>query len=336
MDQRIIIGLLVAFIVGCLAQSDPYFGCAQGCRDGTREGLNYTNIAICAGVYEGYVAGPSAQSLCAETWHVCSQTRDRPLMKQIQFDEAEAITGCYSLDAAHDFNTCRPCSGNINEDDMAGVGGNCPSPRTINQARGLGSCFTGGRVDICCSGYLSSNGCQFNVGITTGVVCCANNATDPCNHGDCPKMCCKHGSCDYATGVCTCDPGYSGDDCCTHCPDLGCADCLAEPTCGWCKNAQVCTELASASCFDITFDKTGCPPAPKKAGVDQTPVIVGSVVGTIGALAIGTAIAAFILYRRFSAPQYAEFWDNFKLDGIHSNPLYKGNVAMGTSPLYEE
>ncbi len=65
-------------------------------------------------------------------------------------------------------------------------------------------------------------------------------------------------------------------------------------------------------------------------------MIVGSVVGAVGALAIGAGLAAFVLYRRFSRSEYAEFWDAWKTDGIQTNPLYSGGMITGTSPLYEE
>ncbi len=45
---------------------------------------------------------------------------------------------------SHDFDSCRACTGNVHEDDMAGVGANC-SVAIANRA----SCFTGGRIDIC-------------------------------------------------------------------------------------------------------------------------------------------------------------------------------------------
>lgn len=64
--------------------------------------------------------------------------KDRAILKNFTFDEASNFSGCYALDAAHDFDTCRPCTGNVHEDDMAGMGHNCT--RVMRNAAGCYEC----------------------------------------------------------------------------------------------------------------------------------------------------------------------------------------------------
>ncbi|KAL6062362.1 Tenascin [Balamuthia mandrillaris] len=322
--------------------------CDTGCAGGPSAvaGLeNHPNITACAGVFTGYVGGPSAQSLCARSWHVCSQTSatDRALLKQVTYEEsADEFDGCYTYDAAHDYDTCRPCTGNIHEDDMAGMGRDCKShnPNGIHGVTHLRDpgCTKSGRVDYCCEGYKESKGCQYVQNYTSGVVCCADNAENPCFDGQCPNDCCGNGLCDRSFGTCSCLPGFSGEDCCTECGKLTCEDCFNSSVCGWCANTQECVDISSTTCFEFA---ESCPVILKEEEDDGTinGVPIGGVIGAaIGGLAVTIlvvgGILGFFLYKKFAVGEYAAMWEDMFSKNAHTSSLYEGNTTEISSGLY--
>jgi len=166
------------------------------------------------------------------------------------------------------------------------------------------------------------------------VVCCADNAADPCNYLECPKNCCGNGICDFAFGTCTCSVGFVSDSCCIECSTLDCDTCLNTAGCGYCTSSKVCTSLVNPACSTpVTNETTSssiCPEQPK--------VNVAAIVGaSLGALALLSAIGAIYLYRRYSTGEYEGFWTNNNKfnEGLNENPLYaKKNIEV-ESPLYE-
>jgi len=143
----------------------------------------YPNISVCAGIFRGYVGGPEAGGICANFWHVCS-TNDIAVIRSVPYaDQNNATTSankCFAFNAAQDWGLCRFCTGNIHEDDMAGFGNGC----LHSDEPGCYTEVAGDKLGWCCSGYLTTRGCEGNdyviAGEINGVVCCADNAQDPC------------------------------------------------------------------------------------------------------------------------------------------------------------
>lgn len=85
-----------------------------------------------------------------------------------------------------------------------------------------------------CDDYASGEGCQ--------IVCPVSND----ENGDI-VVCSGHGTCDSAMGVCSCHPGYYGDDCSLSCPGLLAA------------NNDTATECSGhGSCLDVGASKVDC------------------------------------------------------------------------------
>jgi hypothetical protein len=156
---------------GPTATSDPAEGCADGTREGLEDSAAYPDVAACAGTWTGTV--DQAQDLCAGGWHVCLGSE--PALTAVAFTDGISFCGCFALDAAQDNYVCHPgceaavaagvdTAANI---DMAGLGATCNY-----QFSGAGSCITGGRID---ASENSGTGCNFTDGLT-GVVCCRDTA----------------------------------------------------------------------------------------------------------------------------------------------------------------
>jgi len=343
---------VVFCICGCIinyassAATYPTQACQIGCRNAPRAMLNdtnpdgtyflYYNISACAGYFEGYVGGTQANSICADNWHVCN-TLDIPSLVSVNFKtgiRAPYSAGkCYAYNAANDFGYCRYCTGNQHEDDMAGFGLGCTNSNET-------SCYLGNNTKngLCCSGYLTNDGCEgkvfFAANVLNGVTCCADNGQDPCFFSNCPNNCCNHGTCDTSHGTCTCGVGYVGNDCCSQCSSLDCKNCLNITGCGWCSDSKTCTSLANPTCTNpITNAPQEYSICPTTPGVNAG-VIAGA---TLGALAFLSAIGGILLYRRYSKGEYAGFWKNFNKfdDGLTDNPLYAQKNIDVVSPLYE-
>jgi len=145
-----------------------------GCADATREGFTdlaaFPSVAACGGVWSGHIGGDSANQLCGQGWHVCSPAADgtdAAILKGVIYENATAFGGCFSYNAAQDYNTCIPCSGGYGSDDMGGAGSGC-GYKVGNDP----SCIGSGRVDSgCCSEYATDHACKYKPGLS-GVVCC--------------------------------------------------------------------------------------------------------------------------------------------------------------------
>lgn len=157
---------------------------SEGCADGSREGLvetsAYPDVAACAGSWSGRIDGASAAALCDLDWHVCSpadpdREADGVALATVSYDAAVAISGCFAYNAAHDNDTCVPCTGLQPADDMGAVGANCSNGHYSPSGN---SCLGSGRVDAdCCGAYTSDHACgQNTVNPHTGVVCCRDVA----------------------------------------------------------------------------------------------------------------------------------------------------------------
>jgi len=347
---------LITFIIVCLFilinlisyDAYPTLQCQIGCSlPATRRAMlnqldtdgnfTYTNISACPGIFLGAVGGDQATSLCAPQWHICN-TLDVSLLLQVPFSIIRPNTAsddgydeCYAYNASQDFGYCRFCTGNIDEDDMAGFGSGCTWSKTENSC--IGDTLKNG---FCCSGYLTNDGCQgqayFDANELNGVVCCADNGLDPCYYTECPRNCCGNGVCDFSHGVCTCDIGYVSDSCCTECATLDCGTCLTTSGCGWCSGSKVCTSLSDPSCVNPSTD------ASQESSLCPAGLNVGAIVGSaVGALALLAIVGGIFLFTRYSTGEYEGFWRNFnKFDeGLSENPLYKRKNIEMESPLYE-
>ncbi|KAK0070197.1 neurogenic locus notch protein 1-like isoform X1 [Biomphalaria pfeifferi] len=146
---------------------------ASGCADGSREGLySWDNIAGCSGKWEGHVN--SANVLCAPGWRVCTSF-DIDILRNITWAQALAVPGCLAVNAAQDGGRCRECRADLEHDDMAGIGQDCP-----HKAIGQKSCISGGRIDAsCCVDSHFYSACHYQPGVTTGVACCRLPAKKP-------------------------------------------------------------------------------------------------------------------------------------------------------------
>ncbi|KAL5021870.1 hypothetical protein ScPMuIL_001025 [Solemya velum] len=138
----------------------------SGCADGTREGLrHHREVAACGGQWTGHINNGS--SLCAPGWKVCSW-HDREPLQAITWEEAISVQGCYAYNAAQDGGRCRACEDNMDQDDLAGLGGGCP-----HKNQGQSSCISGGRIDAsCCVDSHFQKACQYHPGIADGILCC--------------------------------------------------------------------------------------------------------------------------------------------------------------------
>ncbi len=147
-------------------------GAANGCADGTREGLvsqaAFPKIAACAGKWSGDVSGAGA--LCAQGWKPCLGVDAS--IKKVNYGQARAFGGCFAFDSAHDNNKCySDCSAavakgvdNAKNIDMGGMGGACKYAYSS-----AGSCLASGRIDASTN---SGTGCNYYSGLS-GVICCA-------------------------------------------------------------------------------------------------------------------------------------------------------------------
>jgi hypothetical protein len=265
------------------------------------------------------------------------------ILKNVTYNEAANILiGCFNYDAADDFDLCRPCRGNIHQDDIAGMGDACTNHQP-NGGHGVSalrdpSCIASGRVDNCCQGYRESNGCQWQEGVTSGVMCCANNADNPCFYSSCPQDCCGNGLCDVSSGKCICLPGFNGEDCCTHCPSLDCPTCLNRTECRFCANTQSCVANDSATCFDFGVN---CPviffgsSSDEVNGVPIGAIIGASLGGLLLTLCLAGLILGILLFLKFGRGEYAEMWGDILFSATNESPIYEG-TADNVSPLYEK
>ncbi|CAI9717186.1 hemicentin-1-like [Octopus vulgaris] len=144
-----------------------------GCADDTSEGFQWhSNLAACNGYWHGHIENGS--SLCSPGWRVCSW-QDTRILKNLTWEEATSVSGCYAYNAAQDGGRCRQCMDNMEQDDLAGVGKDCP-----HQNQGLTSCISGGRIDAsCCVDSHFKHACHFKLGIASGVLCCRLPARVP-------------------------------------------------------------------------------------------------------------------------------------------------------------
>ena len=184
---------------GGVEPPSPVDGLSIGCRDGSREGfkdvVGYPTIAACAGRWAGQLMEPSADLICADGWHVCSD-RDAAAWR-ISSRDARGFPGCFAYRAAQDFPNdsahgygCRPltCVGSRNpndptdpmpwpdDDDVAGMGAGCSKEQGGIDPYPAGasgkSCLTDGYViDASCC-YASRQGGCTQQPWQTGVVCC--------------------------------------------------------------------------------------------------------------------------------------------------------------------
>jgi hypothetical protein len=156
----------------------PAIGCADGTREGFEDLARYPDIAVCAGVYEGLIDGPSARALCCPGWHVCRG--DDARVHSITGAEATAFPLCYAYDAAQDCNRCSATCRSIADDPEA----RCPDIATSQSADGAGmgagcgdgstgggmvttSCLPDRRLDVSTNTF----GCWWDPR-SAGVVCC--------------------------------------------------------------------------------------------------------------------------------------------------------------------
>ncbi|XP_059173767.1 neurogenic locus notch homolog protein 1-like [Physella acuta] len=158
-------------LVVCPVQAASFV--VSGCADGTREGLHGSeNTAACEGAWAGHIT--NANSLCAPGWRVCTSF-DVQILRNITWLEAQRVPGCLAYNAAQDGGRCRECRGDLEHDDLAGIGYQCP-----HQTAGQSSCITGGRIDSsCCTDSHFNTACHFKPGVMTGVICCRLPAKKP-------------------------------------------------------------------------------------------------------------------------------------------------------------
>lgn len=164
---------LLAIVCLNLCISSQGIKAASGCADGSTEGFQWrSNIAACSGYWQGHIE--NASSLCAIGWKVCSW-QDTRILKNITWEEAISVDGCFAYNAAQDGGRCRECRDNMEQDDLAGVGKSCS-----HQNQGLTSCISGGRIDAsCCVDSHFHRACHHQLGMATGVLCCRLPARVP-------------------------------------------------------------------------------------------------------------------------------------------------------------
>ncbi|XP_072177676.1 uncharacterized protein [Diadema setosum] len=178
MEMRTFSGLrFTAFIVTIsLVTTWTTTQAEQGCADGTVEGLvSKDRLAVCSGSWEGHVG--NASHLCAPGWGVCSWEQ-AGLLSTLSWTDAVAMEGCFVYNAAHDRGECGPCRDSLEQDDLGGIGRNCP-----HQNKGQTSCIGSGRIDAsCCLDSHFNRACHYRPGLMTGVVCCKLPEIPPAIH----------------------------------------------------------------------------------------------------------------------------------------------------------
>ncbi|EDV22849.1 uncharacterized protein TRIADDRAFT_58485 [Trichoplax adhaerens] len=132
--------------------------------------FNQTNIVACRGPWAGHIS--NASNLCGKGWNVCSW-KESSMLKQITWNEATTIEGCYAYDASQDGGTCKPCiSDHWGSDDLAAVGKSCQHQNLMSK-----SCIGLGKIDAsCCVDSLLRRACTYRPGIASGVLCCKKEA----------------------------------------------------------------------------------------------------------------------------------------------------------------
>ncbi|KAJ8025517.1 Vascular endothelial growth factor receptor 3 [Holothuria leucospilota] len=137
----------------------------EGCADGSTETLIADSwLSGCMGAWSGHIY--NASHLCASGWRVCSW-EDNRMLKKLKWEKASNVEGCFAYNAAQDSGGCGPCANHIDQDDMAGVGKDCP-----HLVEGERSCIGQGVISSsCCEDSRSNQACSYHDGIT-GVLCC--------------------------------------------------------------------------------------------------------------------------------------------------------------------
>lgn len=95
-----------------------------GCADGTPEGLSHkAAVVACAGHWYGHVK--RARSLCASDWKLCSW-EDTSALRNISWEDAMSVEGCYVYNAAQDGGRCHECRDSLRQvRDMINNNKNC-------------------------------------------------------------------------------------------------------------------------------------------------------------------------------------------------------------------
>ncbi|XP_071827408.1 uncharacterized protein [Apostichopus japonicus] len=136
-----------------------------GCADGSTENLITENwLSACEGAWSGHIY--NASHLCGNGWRLCSW-EDHRMLKKLKWEQAQSVDGCFAYNAAQDGGTCGPCANHIDQDDMAGVGKDCPY-HSENERSCLGQ---GVISSSCCQDSASNEACSYSPEIT-GVLCC--------------------------------------------------------------------------------------------------------------------------------------------------------------------
>ncbi|XP_070539758.1 uncharacterized protein [Ptychodera flava] len=198
----------------------------KGCHDGIVEGLHHlADISACEGIWSGHVR--HGKTLCAVGWHVCS-AKDN--LKQITWEDATNLKGCFAYDAASNGGQCNRCSVKEGFTKMAGVGKDCQEKRKRQS-----SCLIQGRIDVLKEQTRYEHGsCKHQSGITTGVLCCK---TYPAKRKKSKPSChseCQNGGMCGEDNRCHCAPGFKG---------VACQNAICDPKCstfGTCIKPGVC------------------------------------------------------------------------------------------------
>ncbi|XP_064602176.1 uncharacterized protein LOC135468071 [Liolophura sinensis] len=165
--------LAILLVRSVQAQTGQFIRQDVGCADGTPEGLSHkAAVVACAGHWYGHVK--RAGSLCTSGWKLCSW-EDTSALRNISWEDAVSVEGCYVYNAAQDGGRCHECRDSLRQDDLAGIGKGCPY-----KSPGQSSCISGGRMDAsCCVDSHFRRACSYLPGLTSGVLCCRNPGKPP-------------------------------------------------------------------------------------------------------------------------------------------------------------
>ncbi|KAL4232359.1 hypothetical protein ACF0H5_009928 [Mactra antiquata] len=168
-DSRRKCFVIILSLIVCNVSAES--GCSYRAKDG---GFPDSRIAACRGLWFGHVK--YGGELCAKGWDVCNWKTDELVLSKISWNVAMSVDGCYAYNAAQDGGRCRECREQLDQDDLAGIGRECP-----HQNKGQSSCISGGRIDASCcvDSHISLNkGCKQQPWID-GVLCCKQSGQRP-------------------------------------------------------------------------------------------------------------------------------------------------------------
>jgi len=158
-------------------------------------------------------------------------------------------------------------------------------------------------------------------------------------------------------GVCECTPGFSGANCDkqTNCGKLNnCQSCTGNQDCGWCDEMNVCENIFHpVACadkdapgsknprdFKLVIDSTLCGTAvivdKDNLSDNKSSALVGAVVGTLGAAALGLLAMAYFMRPEAVAPgMLGTDLAHLGGDGFINSAIHQDAGTGGVSGVYQ-